>query len=44
MKQLIRNFTIGADIERVLKNKTTNEIVSAEGLRKGTKDKPFIFD
>lgn len=40
----IKNVTIGADVEVFLKNKTTGEIVSAEGHIKGTKEQPFIFD
>ena len=43
MKKIL-NFTIGADIELFLRNKHTNEIVSAEGLIKGTKDEPYVFD
>lgn len=35
---------IGTDAEFFLRNKDTNEIISAEGLVKGSKHKPFKFD
>lgn len=40
----IEKVTIGADIELFLYNKVANEIASAEGFVKGTKDQPFVFD
>lgn len=43
-KELIRNATIGADIEVFLKDNLKNEIVSAEPYIKGTKHEPFNFD
>lgn len=42
MEKLILNG-IGADVEVFIKDKTTNEIVSAEGFIKGTKKNPFVF-
>lgn len=44
MSQLIKNVTIGADVEVFLQDKNTNEIVSAEGIIKGKKTKPYVFD
>lgn len=40
----IKALAIGADIELFLQNKSTGEIVSAEGFIKGTKEDPFVFD
>lgn len=34
---------LGADIEVFLKDKETNEVVSAEGIVKGSKEAPFAF-
>lgn len=42
-KKLLSNVTIGADIEVFLKNKISGDIVSAEGIIKGSKDFPFRF-
>lgn len=44
MKPLIENFLTGADIEAFLMKQETGEIISAEGIIKGTKRKPFNFD
>lgn len=41
---LVEKVTLGADIEVFLKDRTTDEIVTAEGIIKGTKDVPYIFD
>lgn len=41
---LLKNPIIGADIELFVQDRLTKEIVSAEGLIQGTKDKPFVFD
>lgn len=40
---LIEELLVGSDQEYFLQDKLTNEIVSAEGLIKGTKDEPFKF-
>jgi len=42
-KKLLSNVTIGADIEVFLKNKINGDVVSAEGIIKGSKDFPFKF-
>lgn len=40
----VPNYMIGADIEWFLRNKQTQEIVSAEGIIEGTKYDPYRFD
>ena len=40
----IKLLSVGADVEVFLQDKTTKEIISAEGFIKGTKDVPFVFD
>lgn len=42
-KKLLSNVTIGADVEVFLKNKISGDVVSAEGIIKGSKDFPFRF-
>ena len=44
METFIRDYKIGGDHEIFLKKKGTNEIISSEGIIKGTKEKPFNFD
>lgn len=41
---MITNPLIGSDIEWFLRNKNTQEIISAEGIIQGTKHDPFHFD
>jgi Phage phiEco32-like COOH.NH2 ligase-type 2 len=41
---MINNYSIGSDIELFLRDKQTGEIVSAEGIAKGTKHEPYVFD
>jgi hypothetical protein len=41
---MIQNYQIGSDIELFLKNLDTDEIISAEGIAKGTKNNPYVFD
>lgn len=41
---MIRNVTIGTDVELFVQERETGRIVSAEGYAKGTKTKPFVFD
>ena len=38
------NPLVGSDVEFFLQDRTTGEVVSAEGLVKGTKEEPFFFD
>lgn len=44
MSKLISNWLLGSDIEYFLQDKESGEIVSAEGLVKGSKDEPYKFD
>jgi len=43
LKKLIENVTIGADPEVFLRNKYTNQFISAIGVLKGTKERPKRF-
>lgn len=40
----VANYSLGSDVEFFLRNKETNEIISAEGIVQGTKKEPFKFD
>lgn len=40
---LVENPTIGSDVEYFVKNKITGDIITAEGLIKGTKYDPYRF-
>lgn len=40
----LSNVTVGADIEVFLQHRKTKKIISAEGIIKGTKEIPFVFD
>jgi len=40
----VSNYMIGSDVEFFLKEKESNEIISAEGIVKGTKTEPYKFD
>lgn len=42
--QQITDIAIGTDTELFLQDKTTQEIISAEGFIQGTKHNPFVFD
>jgi hypothetical protein len=41
---MISNIKIGSDCEFFLSDQTTGEIVSAEGIIKGSKEEPFFFE
>ncbi len=41
--KLIENYKIGSDVEFFVKDEEQNEIISAEGLVRGTKRDPFCF-
>lgn len=41
---MIEDVLTGSDVEFFVQDKETNEIVSAEGLIKGTKSEPYKFD
>lgn len=43
-KEKVSGATIGSDIEYFLADESTSEIVSAEGIIKGTKTEPYHFD
>lgn len=44
MGLFINNPMLGGDHEVFLRDKETKEVVTAEGIAKGTKDEPFNFD
>lgn len=41
---MITDVKIGSDFEVFLRDKNTNEIISAEGIIQGTKKEPYNFD
>lgn len=43
-KEEISNYLLGSDVEYFVQKEDDQEIVSAEGLIKGTKSEPFKFD
>jgi hypothetical protein len=43
-RKLFKLTGIGADVEVFVQDKSTKEIISAEGMVKGTKQHPYVFD
>ncbi len=43
-KKAIEELLVGSDVEFFVQDKKTGEVVSAEGLVKGTKEMPYNFD